>query len=182
MRVAKKRASCAAVDASLSKTGFVLFALLARRLLLVGILEEILGAGCQESSEKCLILFVELSRSLQSASPPRGARTRTFRPFETGETDFLWREAARRHKRRGTAHRRFEVTKGSQGTKVCGRSKPVTCCYNGLPGAAECRAPLREPGDLSRERQRITCDLRWQEELGIGEGLLERLSPAGGDR
>ena len=94
LRVAKKRASCAAVDASLSKTGFVLFALLARRLLLVGILEEILGAGCQESSEKCLILFVELSRSLQSASPPRGARTRTFRPFETGETDFLWRDAA----------------------------------------------------------------------------------------
>ena len=26
------------------------------------------------------------------------------------------------------------------------------------------------------------CDLRWQEELGIGQGLLEGLSPAGGDR
>ena len=63
MRVAKKRASCAAIDASLSKTGFVLFALLARRLLLVGILEEILGAGCQESSEKGLILLVEQSQS-----------------------------------------------------------------------------------------------------------------------
>ena len=68
MRVAKKRASAEVAGVAIrTTTDFVLFALLARRLLLAGILEETCGAGrllaSQESSEKCLTLRVELSRS-----------------------------------------------------------------------------------------------------------------------
>ena len=34
---------------------------------------------------------------------------------------------------------------------------------------------------MTTPRWEIVIDLRWQEELGIGQGLLEGLSPAGGD-